>query len=168
MNTEELPSLSRPLRVADLDDEPRHEEIEVDADDRARIAKVYGIEDIALMRGNLDVIRSGTLVRVAGLLEADLGRICVVSLEPMREVISDHFAVEYTTEPPPPLEGEREADLDAPEPIEGETLDLGQVLLEQLVLSMDPHPRRDDAVAPEDVGRPLETSPFDVLKGLKS
>ncbi|MEM9840113.1 MAG: DUF177 domain-containing protein [Pseudomonadota bacterium] len=168
MSIETFASLSRPVVVAEISAEPMAVSIEVVDADKAGLAKLYGAEDIRVLKGDLDVIRRGTLVRVAGLLEADLGRECVVSLEPMREVIAENFAVEYTTEPAEEPEGETEADLDAPEPIQGDTLDLGQVLVEQLVLAMDPHPRKEGAEPPEDPGRKPESSPFDVLKSLKS
>lgn len=169
MLARELSSLTRPVRIDSLEDESEHAAIDADADDRERLARHYGIADIAYLRGDLDIERRGAIIRVAGTLEAELGRTCVVSLEPMRETIIEPFAVEYTTAAPPPMAptGEVEADLDAPEPLDADHLDLGDVLLEQLVLSMSPHPKKPGAQPPADPGAGRETSPFDVLKTLK-
>ncbi|MEM1380344.1 MAG: DUF177 domain-containing protein [Pseudomonadota bacterium] len=168
MQIDALKSLNRPLALGDLEPEPRHETIEVGADDRSALTAHYDVHDIALLKGDLEVTRHGSLIRVAGTIEADLGRTCVVSLAPLRERIAEDFAVAYTTDIPDVVEGEIEADLDAPEPLEADVLNLGEVLLEQLVLAMDPHPRAEGAKPPEDPGQTPESSPFDVLKSLKT
>jgi len=167
MNLEQLKSLSRPVSVDKLNAEPTAITIEVSEADRTELANAYDVTDIALLKADLDITRRGDLVRVAGTLEADLGRTCVVSLEPLREPINENFAVTYTTDVLDESDGEFEADLDAPEPIEGDALDAGQVVLEQLVLAMAAHPRKEGATPPEDPGQGKESSPFDVLKGLK-
>lgn len=167
MTTEKLESLSHRIPLAELDGEAKHVSLKVSDEDRKALAERYDVRSVEALSGDMDVTRHGTLVRVAGSIEADLGRTCVVSLEPMRETIDENFAVEFTTEFSETDEEEVEADLDAPEPLKGDAIDLGEVLLEQLVLAMDPHPRKEGAVAPEDPGAGKESSPFDVLKGLK-
>lgn len=167
MSTDEFPSISRPLMVSDLDPEPQRFDLEADESDRTAIAERFQLIDVAELKGDIEIARHGAIVRVAGTVTADLGRMCVVSLEPMRERITEDFAVEYTTDAPQAFETEIEAALDAPEPLEGDRLDLRDVLLEQLVLAMSPHPRKEGAKAPEDPGAGDGTSPFDVLKGLK-
>lgn len=167
MTDETLHSLHHRLPIDRLDDEPHRVTIDVTPEDCARLARRFDVLDIASLRGDMDVTRSGSIIRVAGSIEADLGRRCVVSLEDMRERIAEDFAVDFTTEPAPEPDGEIEADLDAPEPLRGDTIDLGDVLLEQLVLAMDPHPRKEGAQPPEDRGAGDGSSPFDVLKDLK-
>lgn len=158
---------SHQLKLAELDTDPKHVSLEAGEEARTALTKRFDLRDIGMLKGEMDVTRHGSLVRVAGTLDADLGRTCVVSLEPMREEVHETFAVEFTTEFSEPTEAETEADLDAPEPLTGDFIDVADVLLEQLVLAMSPHPRKDDAVAPEDPGAGKESSPFDVLKGLK-
>ena len=168
MKAVNLTSLARTILVADLVDTPDPCHIEVSSEDLAKLAQAYDVEDAAMLRADVEVSRHGSLIRVAGSLEADLGRICVVSLESMRELIAEDFAVQYTMNSLPEAEGELEADLDAPEPLGGDVLDLGDVVLEQLVLAMDPHPKKEGASPPIDPGAGQESSPFDVLKQLKS
>ena len=168
MNLQDLKTLSRPFIPDKLAAEPPAVSIDVSEADRAELAKAYDVTDISMLKADVDLNRNGDLVRVAGTLEAELGRTCVVSLEPLREVINENFALVYTTAELDEVVGEHEADLDAPEPIEGDIFDAGQAVLEQLVLAMSAHPRKEDAQPPEDPGQGKESSPFDVLKSLKS
>ena len=164
----EFSSISRPLKIAEIEVDPTHVTLEASESDRPEIAKAFGLRSIDRLKGTVEVTRHGTLIRVTGALEADLGRTCVVSLEPMQELLNEDFAVEFTTDAPNEPGEEAEGDLDAPEYLDGDALDLGEVLIEQLVLAMDPHPRKEDAEAPVDPGAGEGSSPFDVLKGLKS
>ena len=135
--------------------------------DRARLAAAFGVLGVEALSGEARAARRGGLIEVEGTVRARLIRECVASLEPMTEAIDEAFRVAYTEAAPRPVEGEVEADLDAPEPIEDGTLDLGAVLLEQLVLAMDPHPRIEGASPPADPGAGARITPFDVLKQLQ-
>ncbi|MEM9810745.1 MAG: DUF177 domain-containing protein [Pseudomonadota bacterium] len=164
-----LASLSKPLDVDQLTTEPEMVHLEVSRDDRAVLAEQLNVLSLDAFSGKLSATKHGDLVRVDGALEAQLGRTCVVSLEPMQETIDETFTAEFTTIlPESPAADEIEADLDAPEPLKGSTINLGDVLFEQLVLAMNPHPRKEGAVAPQDPGAGQESSPFDVLKALKN
>ena len=136
--------------------------------DRAALASAFGIPGVQRLSGEAQAARRGGVVEVEGTVRAALTRACVASLEEMTETIEENFAVAYTEHPREPAEGEAEADLDAPEPIEDGVLDLGAVLLEQLVLAMDPHPRIEGAEAPADPGAGARITPFDVLKQMQA
>ena len=86
-----------------------------------------------------------------GEITADVTQSCVVSLEPVREQLVDLFAEIQGA----PL-GEAEAmavfpdhpDFDAdaaadPEPLEGDEIDLGEIVIQYLSLALDPYPRAD-------------------------
>lgn len=134
--------------------------------DRAALADDYGVPGVQSLAGEALAARRAGLIEVEGRVRATLTRQCVASLEDMDEVIDEAFTAVFTEHAPEAAEAEAEADLDAPEPIEGGRLDLGQVLLEQLVLAMAPHPRRPGAEAPADPGAGARISPFDALKTL--
>ena len=93
MNLQDLKTLSRPFITDKLDAEPTAVSIDVSEADRAELAKAYDVTDISMLKADVDLNRNGDLVRVAGTLEAELGRTCVVSLEPLREVINENFAL---------------------------------------------------------------------------
>ena len=134
--------------------------------DRATLAEDFRLPGVQSLVGEALAARRAGLIEVEGRVRATLTRQCVASLDDMDEVIDEAFAVVFTEHAPEVAEAEAEADLDAPEPIEGGRLDLGQVLLEQLVLAMAPHPRKPGAEPPADPGAGARISPFDALKAL--
>ena len=138
------------------------------AADRQRLAAAFGVPGVETLSGEAMAARRGGVIEVEGTVRARLTRECVASLEEMTEVIEEAFSAAFTEEAPQAVEGEVEADLDAPEPIEGGALDLGAVLIEQLVLAMDPHPRIEGAEAPADPGAGARITPFDVLKQMQA
>ena len=147
---------------------PETVSLTMDAPDREALARAFGIPGVTRLSGEAQAARRGGVIEVEGTVRAVLTRECVASLEEMTEEIEEPFAVAYTEHPRAPAEGEVEADLDAPEPIENGVLDLGAVLLEQLVLAMDPHPRIEGAEAPADPGAGARITPFDVLKQMQA
>lgn len=136
--------------------------------DRSLLAKDFGVPGVRKVKGEALAARRAGMIEVEGRIEAELTRQCVVSLENMTEDIAEDFTVTYTEQASQPDEDETEADLDAPEPIEGGRIDLGAVLLEQLVLAMAPHPRKPGAEAPLDPAAGARITPFDVLKDLQA
>jgi uncharacterized metal-binding protein YceD (DUF177 family) len=160
--------LKKPVALSELSDETASYTLEADATQRDLVAETVDIEGVVSFAVDLRLRKDGQLVTAAGNLRAELDRVCVVSLEPMVEQIDEDFTAVFTTEQSEEEEGEFEADLDAPEPLHGEHIDLWDVALEQLVLSMSAHPRKEGATAPEDPGAGAKISPFDVLKDLRS
>ncbi|WOI54232.1 DUF177 domain-containing protein [Parvularcula sp. LCG005] len=166
----EMPSFSRSLKADDLGAEPYSVELHAAEADLAGIAQYLMIPGVDAMRGEADVTRRGDLITVSGRVEATLVRECVATLEPMEELIDEDFVATFTTSAPDAddLRDEVEADLDAPEPLENDRLDMGAVFLEHVVLSMAPHPRRQNAEPIPDPGAGVRISAFDALKALKT
>jgi len=124
-------------------------------------------------------------VRVVGPVTAAIAQTCIVSLEPFDSRVTVH--VDRTFEPhssrPRKIrdlndDGEIEIELeslDPPDVILDGVLDLGAVICEELVLSLDPFPRKDGVVfeggdgveeaEPED--EPEKPSAFAALQALK-
>jgi uncharacterized metal-binding protein YceD (DUF177 family) len=142
--------------------------LEMNEADRRALAEAWGIPGVQALSGEAQAARRGGLIEVEGTVRARLIRTCVASLQEMTEEIEEAFSVAYTERPEPVREGEHEADLDAPEPVVDGTIDLGAVMLEQVVLAMHPHPRKEGAEAPADPGAGAKISPFDVLATLKA
>lgn len=167
--TEQLSNFSYTIDVNQLSTDPQTYEFVLSSNDRPAMAERLNIPGIEFLKALVTVQKTGDLITVTGHLDAKLDRECVVSLEPMKETISEDIDLQFTEEEPlSEVPYEMEADLEAPEPIEDGQLYLGEALVEQLVLAMSPHPRIEGAVAPEDPGAGARISPFDVLKSLKS
>ncbi len=136
------------------------------ADDAARaaIAARLGAPSVSRFEGAARLEKSGALVTVTGRVRAEMERLCVVSLEPVSETIDEEFETLLTTDPEPETDDELEFDPDEPEPIDGDAIDVGDLIIQYAALAMEPHPRRADA-AFEDIETPPEAlSPFSVLK----
>ncbi len=86
----------------------------------------------------------GGQVAVKGLLKADITQTCVVSLDPFPARIDERFEVRFV--PAADLGEEDESEEIDEIPYTGSEIDLGEATVEQLALSLDPYPRKDDAV----------------------
>ena len=95
-------------------------------------------------------------VRVTGTLNASVEQACVVSLEPVSQRVHEAFTLRILREGETPSEDPDSED-------EVETVDgraeLGEVLAQLLALALDPYPRLDGAVMPDqasdDAGGPF-------------
>lgn len=107
--------------------------------------------------------------RLSGRVKASAVQTCGISLEPLPVEIDQRFSVDLVEQAPEIPEDEEievSVDDDLPDVIEDGRIDLGQYAVEQLVLTLDPFPRKPgvEFVQPEE---PAEISPFAVLKAFK-
>ena len=113
-----------------------------------------------------------------GALEAAVRQTCVATLGTVANDVHDSFAVVYAVGARQTGTTETVVDpdeADPPEPLEGDLLDLGELVAQHLALALDPYPRAPGAPPPEEALRPddkrdttgpaLKTSPFSVLRG---
>lgn len=162
-------SFDRSIEVDRLTTDEPTINVDANTDDLASLAAFLAIPAVDALSGEVQLSRHGSLVHVHGSIQAKLTRECVVSLEPLDEKIDETFDETYTTEwENRPVPEEVEADLNAPEPIEDGRLSLAHILIEQLVLAMEPHPRKEGATPIEDPGAGATISPFAELAKLKT
>ena len=153
------------ISLDDVGGKGRTYRLTVDEAARARIAERFAIPAVHKLEGELSVSANRTSIRVEGSLEADLTRICVASLEEMEEAVRDEFEVDFLRSVPEYEDEDEEIDLQ--EVHEGDVFDLGEFLVQQLSLAMDPFPRKEGAVSLAEGYAPKENdSPFAALQGL--
>ena len=161
------PEFSRVVRVQPLPRDGLVREIEATPAERAALARLNGLPEIASLKAELRIEKWRRGVRVDGRLHARLSQTCVVSLEPFEveidEPIEAKFLPAADITPAPATFGEAE---DGPEELVDGRIDLGALTAEFLTLSLDPYPRKPgvDFVAPVEE-HPAET-PFDALRAL--
>ncbi len=161
-----------PLAVADVAESGRRVVIAADAATRAAVAGVADVREISRLEATFEIARHGRNgLRVTGKVSARVGQDCVVTLEPMESEIEE--AVDVLFVPPEkiaavdendPLEVDTGPDL---EPLAGDSVDLGALATEFLMIGIDPYPRKPDAefAAPQE---PDESPhPFATLAALK-
>jgi uncharacterized metal-binding protein YceD (DUF177 family) len=165
--------------LADLGEAPARYAVVATPAERAALAQRFGLRDLAAFSAEASVARlhGGAALRVEGRIRADLTQDCVVTLEPVDQHVDDEFCLDFG-EVADVLDVETgelllSADADQPEPMPHGTLDLGEILAEQLALAIDPYPRKPGA----ELDRVLQNSgvaldqakpnPFAALAGLK-
>lgn len=158
-------SLSRTIAISQLPDAPLHVEMTANTDDCVEVAARLGVPRVDRLDGVFEIERTADGAAIRARIDAALLRDCVVSLEPFTETICEPFEIRLARgalDPEPP--GEIEVDLDAPEPLDGDILDLGEILVEQLSLAMDPYPQKPGAKPlAEEFGGETRLSPFSGL-----
>lgn len=126
--------------------------VEADAEQRAALAAAHDLREVASFRAILDVTawkRGG--VRVAGTVRASIVQDCIVTLEPVEQVVDEDVTALFLPEgsrlsvPVRSAEGEIILDAegeDGPELFSGDTVDVGQLAEEFFALGIDPYPRK--------------------------
>lgn len=119
-----------------------------DAEERARIARFLDIEAVERMTLTVRLFPlDGDGWEARGQLTATVVQSCVVTLEPVRNVVDTPVRRTYLHAPDIPESAEMELDeddLDPPDVFDTH-IDLGQLAVETLALALDPWPRAEGA-----------------------
>ncbi|MCA0302159.1 MAG: DUF177 domain-containing protein [Proteobacteria bacterium] len=129
---------------------PNGAAVEIVASDgeRAALAKRFGFLDLPAFSARVTVDRRlGGQVVVEGRLRGRLVQACVLTLEPVPQDLDETFRLVFRQDQADELDPESgeavlNAQADAPEPLEGNVLDVGEIVAEHLSLAADPYPRR--------------------------
>ena len=129
------------------------------AADRLKIPAVHALS------GHVRVKASRAIISVSGDVTASLTRECVASLEELHEDVHDIFDFELVRGvEPTDSTGDDGDEIDLTEYHDGDELDVGDILVQQLALAMDPFPRKEGAPSlAETYGKQAEESPFQAL-----
>jgi uncharacterized metal-binding protein YceD (DUF177 family) len=173
---------SVPVSLHDVPETGRRFELSADAETRAAVAKVAGLRDLSRLETFFDVTRYRDGLRVAGQVSATVGQVCVVTLEPIEnefeEAVDLIFDPGVATAPADVPEEESKTarakaavqvalDDDGPEPLVGDTVDLGALAVEFLILGLDPYPRKPGAVFDAPPAEVKGEHPFAALAKLR-
>ena len=164
--------------VDQIPDTGLHRDIEADSVACEAMAELAEVREISSAKASFDVtLRKGDRVHVAGRVQALVGQICVVTLDPMESTIDEAIDLEFA----PPEQIPQLSDLvdaaeesdeeipDPPEPIINGMIDLGRIATDALFLAIDPYPRKPGAVfEPKLEAADPEDHPFAALKAFKA
>jgi len=166
---------SVPVAISDIPEGGKRFDLVADEATRAEVAQTAGLRSLPRLQATFDVARYGSDgVRVDGEISATVGQNCIVTLDAIDNEVKE--AVNLVFAPPSsPVTGE-DGDEDAvvinpdePEPLTGQTIDLGALATEFLIVGIDPYPRKPGATfeppAVEDDG---SAHPFAALAALKN
>lgn len=142
--------------------------------ERAKIAEFLGLQQLSSFVAELDLKRwRAKGVVVSGTFKADVVQTCVVTLDPLPAHVEGGF--ERRFEPPENVRGEVEGPSeilvdplaeDPPEPM-GREVDLGEILVEELSLNLDPYPRKPGVEYQSEAPEQRRENPFAALAKLK-
>jgi uncharacterized metal-binding protein YceD (DUF177 family) len=128
-------------------------ELSADAATRAAIAKSADVLGLPRLQATFDVSRrEPNGLHVVGHVSATVTQACVVTLDPIENEVEENVDLVFVPSAAPAadevrarvtleVDGEEER-----EPLVGDTIDLGAIATEFLILGIDPYPRKPDAV----------------------
>lgn len=173
--TDAEPEFSRPVPLDEVRGKTIRRSIEASEAERRHLAQRFGLPAIDALTAtvSLEALDKGRLVVAKGALDADVTQICVVTLEPLPRKLSESFEVRLAVEPDPG----RTAIIDVaptledePEPVDGDSVDLGEIVAQHLSLALDPYPRSEGAELEAEAlaaGNAASDGPFSELAQLK-
>jgi uncharacterized metal-binding protein YceD (DUF177 family) len=132
---------SVPVTLHEVPVTGRRFELKADAATRAAIAKSADLRALPRLEAAFDVSRRESEgLHVVGRVSATVGQVCVVTLDPIENEIEEMVDLIFVPGVAPA------ADDAAPEPLLDDTVDLGALATEFLILGIDPYPRKPEAV----------------------
>lgn len=160
------PEFSVELDLVKLSREGKTVALKPNASERAAIAKRLEVVEVSALSGEITLSATKSVIIAKGKVRAAIIRECVSSLEEMEEAVDDVFEVEFLRHAPEAEPDENTEEWELPEVHEGPVFDIGELLVQQLSLAMNPFPRKQGAVSLADqYGGGGSVSPFAVLAG---
>lgn len=174
MTPDRVGPLVRSVSVAHLPPKGTHVVVEATEEERAALARDLDLPAIRTLTARLRVVGTPARVHVTGRVTASLTQTCVITLDPFESELDVEVEVAFRA----PMPGEEafdpaeevEVDLDAPDELVDDRIDLGAIAAEFLALGLDPYPRKPGIAFEESPGEPAEkeaASPFAALAALR-
>lgn len=166
------PEFSRPLRLDQIGAGENKNAINAEAEERAALAKRFGLAAIDSLSAEYAVSRDVVSVIARGTLKAQVTQTCSVTGEPIPVTLNESFAIRFMPEPDTEAVEETELNEDECDTVfyAGSAIDLGEAAAETLLLSLDPFPRGPNAAATlkeAGVVSDEDVQPTGALAGLK-
>ena len=165
------PEWSRPERVDTIGERERSIDISAAAEERAALARRFGLVGIDRLEASFAVRREAGSVVATGRVAADITQACSITDEPLAVRIDEPVSLRFVEA----LDGEEEVELseDALDtmPIEEGAIDLGEAAAETMALALDPFPRGPNAAAALKEAGVIsedEVTPFNAFADLKA
>jgi uncharacterized metal-binding protein YceD (DUF177 family) len=161
------PEFSRLVPLARIGREPLQQDIEASPQEREALARRFDLLSLDRLSAAVVLRRRGpSAILLEARFEAAFTQECIISLEPVAGSVSESFALRYG----PPEAASRELELtseeDAFEPLDGEAIDIGEAVAQELSLALPTAPRLPDAVIEEAAGEKTDDGPFASLRRL--
>lgn len=173
----------RPFDTGEMSDDVAEREISANDAERAALAQRFGLQALGRLSASLTIRRVGDgMFHVSGRLSAAVVQQCVITLEPLPVSLDEPVVVTFAKPRVAGAKGksataEAEEGLEdvGPEIMDGDLIDLGEAVAQQLAVSLDPYPRAPgaslQAVLPrgpaKEAAEEKRPGPFAVLETLR-
>ncbi|MBS0272228.1 MAG: DUF177 domain-containing protein [Proteobacteria bacterium] len=151
--------------IETISHKPHHFHLVANSEDRHVIARRLSLVSLEKLDAQL-YLENGKEIYLTGEIVADVSQQCVRTLvylpQHLEIKVDEIFLHKTETESEIDLE-----DLDSREPLQGNQLDLGEIVVQLLSLNLDPYPVAPDSKPIEYQEENGSRSPFDVLKKRK-
>ncbi len=142
--------LSRPLKIDGIPRAGIEEHIVAKPLERQALATRLKVVALKKLEAKITVAhKKGHMFNVTGGFYAELTQECVVTLEPVEEVVRSTFdllmAPDYILDKLKKKKGPESSESEEAEPIEGGVLDLGELVIQFLAMELNPYPRKQGA-----------------------
>jgi hypothetical protein len=141
---------------------------------RAAIARTADLRALPRLEATFEVSRHGAGgMHVVGHVSATVGQTCVVTLDPIENEVEEPVDLIFAPGATPADGDTHGADMvevatdEAPEPLLNDTVDLGAIATEFLVLGIDLYPRKQEAVFEAPPVEDTTEHPFAALAALR-
>lgn len=166
--SETEPPWSAPVTLAHIPEEGRRFALVADEDTRAQVAKLAGLRALPRLEAAFEVTREGARgLRVSGRVAATVGQNCIVTLDPIENEVGEDVNLVFAPPREPVSEAAEGFEPNAPEPLVGDSIDLGAIATEFLILGIDPYPRKPEAKFEPPPVEDAGAHPFAALAALK-
>lgn len=174
------PEFSVEIDLDSIGDEPREVDLEANQEEKTALARRFGLISLGSLEAHLVLVwlKPGWILSVSGRISADVTQSCVVSLDPVPAAVTEEVDIIFARDS---ANMDGIVDPEDVEALEGESLDIGEIVAEELSLALDPYPRHPDldpaalelgpgaslVTEEEASAAPKRANPFDVLADLK-
>lgn len=149
-DTEGKLEFSRPLSADRVQaGKTLEESINANVTECAALSRRFGLVALKDLRADFQLrrVNGNKMVEVTGTLTATVTQTCVITLEPVESQLHENLTALFAPPELVPSAESRETDFlaeddDAPEPLDHNHLDLGELTAQHLCLALDPYPRK--------------------------
>lgn len=165
---------SYPLVVSELPQSEQHYHLKATAENCRYIRDILQVPEVREVEAEIGLKNTHTtgILKIWGHIRAKLVLESVISLELFEQDYDFDFAYTYDTKATYASQREQAEDwtVDLPDVVEGDTIDLGDIVIEQIALKIDDYPRKPGEVfifESEFDEKDTSNRPFEVLSKLK-
>ena len=159
--------MTRIVETRALSPKPKNMEWEASEEELLAIAERLNVVEVKDLKVKL-TIEKKNLIKVSGSFTAHIVQRCVVSMEPVEEEICDTFEDFYGEHKRHAVPIDIDMEAQDVETVENGRIDVGELVLQYLVLGLNPYPRKDGLQEVSVLDEDEKENPFAVLAKLKN